>query len=184
MSLPEIQKLTGWQKHTVRGFISVLGSKAGLKIISTRNEAGERTYRVAGSYVTGTHTFKTGWNDTFGYLDTYNYAYQPMSYTFLNGAPTSLTEYATPFTSISNENHDLGAFAQDTVRLNRATVIGALRYDWFKTGFPAQTVGAGSPLVACVQLVPPFVERKRPMLVPASAMDLSALLGSMSSAFL
>jgi hypothetical protein len=105
------------------------------------------TYRVAGSYVTGTHTFKTGWNDTFGYLDTYNYAYQPLSYTFLNGAPTSLTEYATPFTSISNENHDFGAFAQDTVRLNRATVIGALRYDWFKTGFPAQTVGAGSPLV-------------------------------------
>jgi Carboxypeptidase regulatory-like domain len=105
------------------------------------------TYRVAGSYVTGTHTFKTGWNDTFGYLDTYNYAYQPISYTFLNGTPTSLTEYATPFTSISNENHDFGAFAQDTVRLNRATVIGALRYDWFKTGFPAQTVGVGSPLV-------------------------------------
>ena len=47
VSLPEIQKLTGWQKHTVRGFISVLGSKTGLKIISTRNDAGERTYRVA-----------------------------------------------------------------------------------------------------------------------------------------
>jgi predicted transcriptional regulator len=47
VSLPEIQKLTGWQKHTVRGFISVLGSKSGLKIISTRNDSGERTYRVA-----------------------------------------------------------------------------------------------------------------------------------------
>src|SRR5437660_11959406 len=34
VSLPEIQKLTGWQKHTVRGFVSLLGSKAGLKIIS------------------------------------------------------------------------------------------------------------------------------------------------------
>jgi hypothetical protein len=105
------------------------------------------TYRVAASYVTGTHTFKTGWNDTFGYLNTYNYAYQPISYTFFNGSPTSVTQYATPFRSISNENHDFGAFAQDTWRLNRATVIGALRYDWFKTGFPAQTVDAGSPLV-------------------------------------
>ena len=47
VSLSEIQKLTGWQKHTIRGFVSVLGSKAGLKIISTRNDAGERTYRVA-----------------------------------------------------------------------------------------------------------------------------------------
>ena len=47
VSLAEIQKLTGWQKHTVRGFISVLGSKSGLQIISTRNAAGERNYRVA-----------------------------------------------------------------------------------------------------------------------------------------
>jgi hypothetical protein len=47
VSLAEIQKLTGWQKHTVRGFISLLSSKAGLKIISTRNDAGERSYRTA-----------------------------------------------------------------------------------------------------------------------------------------
>jgi hypothetical protein len=105
------------------------------------------TYRVAASYVTGTHTFKTGWNDTFGYLNTYNYTYQPIMYTFLNGSPTSLTEFATPFMSMSEENHDFGVFAQDTWKLNRATVIGAIRYDWFKTGFPAQTVTAGSPLL-------------------------------------
>jgi hypothetical protein len=45
-SLAEIQKLTGWQKHTVRGFISLLGSQAGLKVAS-RSEDGERTYRIA-----------------------------------------------------------------------------------------------------------------------------------------
>ncbi len=105
------------------------------------------TYRVAASYVTGTHTFKTGWNDTFGYLQANNYAYQPISYTFLNGTPTSLTEYAAPFTTLQNEDHDFGAFAQDTWRLNRATITGALRYDWFKTSFPAQSVGAGPALV-------------------------------------
>ena len=66
------------------------------------------TYRVAASYVTGTHSFKTGWNDTFGYLNAYNYAYQPISYTFLNGSPTSVTEYAAPFNAISNEDHDFG----------------------------------------------------------------------------
>ncbi len=49
------------------------------------------TYRVAASYVTGTHSFKAGWNDTFGYLNTYNYAYQPISYTFNLGSPTALT---------------------------------------------------------------------------------------------
>ncbi len=43
----QIQKLTGWQKHTVRGFISLLGSQGGLKTISSRTEAGERIYRIA-----------------------------------------------------------------------------------------------------------------------------------------
>ncbi len=105
------------------------------------------TYRVAGSYVTGTHTFKAGWNDTFGHLDTYNYAYQPLSYTFLNGSPTSVTEFGAPFLSLSHEDHDFGMFAQDSWRLNRTTVIGAIRYDWFKTSFPAQTIGPASPVV-------------------------------------
>jgi hypothetical protein len=105
------------------------------------------TYRVAASYVTGTHSFKTGWNDTFGYLNAYNYAYQPISYTFLNGSPTNVTQYAAPFNAISNEDHDFGAFAQDTVRFNRMTVTGAIRYDWFKTSFPAQTVGPGPAIV-------------------------------------
>ena len=49
------------------------------------------TYRVAASYVTGMHTFKTGWNDTFGYLNANNYAHHPISYIFLNGTPTAVT---------------------------------------------------------------------------------------------
>ena len=33
-----IVKTTGWQKHTVRGFISILGSKGGMKVTSTRDD--------------------------------------------------------------------------------------------------------------------------------------------------
>jgi uncharacterized protein DUF3489 len=44
---PEIMEATGWQKHTVRGFVSILGSKGGEKIESAKNAAGERTYRIA-----------------------------------------------------------------------------------------------------------------------------------------
>ena len=46
-TLGEIMKATGWQKHTVRGFVSILGSKGGQKIESTKNAAGERTYKIA-----------------------------------------------------------------------------------------------------------------------------------------
>ena len=45
-TLSEIVAATGWQKHTVRGFVSILGSKGGEKIESSKNSSGDRTYRV------------------------------------------------------------------------------------------------------------------------------------------
>ncbi len=45
-TLPEIVKATGWQPHTVRGFVSILGSKGGEKIESSKNAVGERTYKI------------------------------------------------------------------------------------------------------------------------------------------
>ena len=45
-TLPEIMKATGWQAHTVRGFVSILGSKGGEKIESSKNADGERTYKI------------------------------------------------------------------------------------------------------------------------------------------
>src|SRR5579863_255369 len=45
-TLAEIMKATGWQQHTVRGFVSILGSKGGEKIESSKNADGERSYRI------------------------------------------------------------------------------------------------------------------------------------------
>jgi hypothetical protein len=39
---------TGWQAHSVRGFLSTAAKKQGLQIESTRNEAGQRHYRLKG----------------------------------------------------------------------------------------------------------------------------------------
>jgi Protein of unknown function (DUF3489) len=46
-TLAEIMQATRWQKHTVRGFVSILGSKGGHSIQSSKNAAGERTYKIA-----------------------------------------------------------------------------------------------------------------------------------------
>jgi hypothetical protein len=43
----DLMKATGWQAHSVRGFISgVLGKKMGLTVTSTKAEDGERRYSV------------------------------------------------------------------------------------------------------------------------------------------
>jgi hypothetical protein len=46
-TLAEIMKATDWQAHSVRGFISTAGKKHGIKIESSKNEAGDRVYKSA-----------------------------------------------------------------------------------------------------------------------------------------
>ena len=47
-TLKHIMKATGWQAHSVRGFLSgTLGKKMGLKIESSKNNDGERVYNLA-----------------------------------------------------------------------------------------------------------------------------------------
>ena len=47
-TMAEIAKATDWQNHSIRGFISGnLTKKMGLTVESGKNEAGERTYRIA-----------------------------------------------------------------------------------------------------------------------------------------
>ena len=46
-TLAAIMKVTSWQPHSVRGFISgTLGKKMGLEVASTKDEGGERTYSI------------------------------------------------------------------------------------------------------------------------------------------
>jgi hypothetical protein len=46
-TLQEIMKSTGWQPHSVRGFLSgAVGKKMGLTVVSTKGEDGERTYSI------------------------------------------------------------------------------------------------------------------------------------------
>jgi len=45
----ELMKATGWQAHSVRGFLSgTIGKKMGLTVTSTKGEDGERSYSVKG----------------------------------------------------------------------------------------------------------------------------------------
>ena len=46
-SLEQLRKLTGWQAHSVRGFLSgTLKKKMGLRVASSKLQDGQRTYRI------------------------------------------------------------------------------------------------------------------------------------------
>jgi hypothetical protein len=105
------------------------------------------TYRAAVSYVTGSHNFKTGFQDSFGYLKPTTYALGvPYRYRFLNGVPNQITQFATPWTAKSDQKHDMGIFAQDKWTIDRMTITGAVRFDYYKSDYPEQTLGP-APLV-------------------------------------
>jgi len=91
--------------------------------------------RFATSYVTGAHNFKTGLYFIRGNVtgNTINRADEvgglPISYTFTNGVPTALTEFADRGTD-AHMNHDLALYAQDSWNVKRLTLNLGLRFDW------------------------------------------------------
>jgi len=68
----------------------------------------------------------------------------PVSYTFANGAPVSLTEYTSPNYTKDDLNQDLGIYVQDQWRvIHNLTVTAGLRLDLLRESVKATSVPAG-----------------------------------------
>lgn len=126
------------------------------------------SYALRGSvsYVTGSHSFKMGIQDTFGYtrIMPYTTQLQPMTFRsrttptaaqldangFFQGNPTwnGVTYWATPYERQNDQDHDLGLYAQDKWTVKRLTVNYGVRFDYFSSGFPDQTLAPATALVA------------------------------------
>jgi hypothetical protein len=120
---------------------------------ATINPSDRGVQRFTASYVTGTHSFKTGvlaeqmalgttdvMDRKVGFLGE---QYGNVSYRFLGGVPNGVTQYATPY-SLLNKMKTFGVFAQDQWVLNRLTLNFGLRFDYFNGYVPAQSAGAGT----------------------------------------
>jgi hypothetical protein len=136
--------ITEAQAAVVPQLNGVLEQSTGLnyRILTNYNNTAvpSLAYRVGASYVTGSHAMKFGWNNTTGYLEENNYVLNPVAYRFNNGIPNQLT-MRTNLLAKTNLDGDMGFYAQDRWTLNRLTVAAALRFDWFRTSFPEQTLG-------------------------------------------
>jgi hypothetical protein len=148
--------LTGYASGRAPGMIGVVEQSSGLQYrgggnggsggpVGTYNNTWvpNYTWRAAVSYVSGAHAFKAGINDIVGESTARIYNFQPLMYRFNNGVPNQLTMFATPYTRLTTQDHDLGAFVQDRWTISRVTLSGGMRFDWYKSGFPEQHLGPG-----------------------------------------
>jgi hypothetical protein len=111
--------------------------------IATSSRNPTRMPRMTASYITGAHAFKVGFNLGFQSQEQKAYSIDsPMSFRFNNGVPNQLTLQATPYETFIDEQ-DHGMFVQDRWTVNRMTVTGGVRYDYFHVSFPEQSVGPG-----------------------------------------
>ena len=106
-----------------------------------RAELMDDSWRGAVSYVTGAHAIKVGYQDHVGRVrNNFNLPVAGnLSYTFNGPAPVQITIRA-PYTSETHV-HDGGIYAQDRWTIDRLTLNLGLRYDFYRTNYPTQTLG-------------------------------------------
>ncbi len=95
------------------------------------------------SYVTGTHAFKVGIENFWGTQRQSNGdVASATSYRFNNAIPNQITQRATPFVDLRTSiPAEMGVFVQDKWTVNRLTLTGGLRFDYFKTIFREMHLG-------------------------------------------
>ena len=98
--------------------------------------------RASLSYVTGNHAFKTGMQLEESYLDIHaELGSTNVDYIFNGGVPVSLTQWATPY-GLKAQNKDFAFYAQDQWTIQRLTLTGGVRLEYFNGYVPAQHIDA------------------------------------------
>lgn len=107
---------------------------------------GRSSQRVSLSYVTGSHTFKSGITVEQAFNDesrSRNNEVDGLNYDFLNGRPLRLQYQAQPFFQQERQNAEIGVFVQDAWTINRLTLNLGLRLDYVTMGYPEADLPAG-----------------------------------------
>jgi Carboxypeptidase regulatory-like domain len=94
------------------------------------------------SYVTGAHSLKVGFSDTWANtVSTSDSNSSYMMFRFNNGIPNLVTLYGVPTRGESLVKGELGLYAQDRWTIDRWTINAGVRYDGFRGGYPEQFRG-------------------------------------------
>jgi hypothetical protein len=99
--------------------------------------------KFSASYITGTHAFKTGIQVHETWIRHEDVPGSGLQYTFRNGAPVQLTQWAVPFSYKEKQKALLGLYAQDQWTIDRFTFNYGVRYDYNNSYVPEQHLGGG-----------------------------------------
>jgi hypothetical protein len=114
-------------------------------LTSPANGTDPKKYLVSTSvsYVTGSHSFKTGLQWGFGSYVVDRDINGDLVQRYRNGQPDSVRVYNTPLTSREYLNADLGMYAQDSWTIRRLTLNAGVRLEYFNGEISEQDVPAG-----------------------------------------
>ena len=87
--------------------------------------------RFSLSYITGSHAYKVGAQIEEAVSDVVTYVQGDVNYTFRNGIPTQITQYATPYRATDRTRADMGLYFQDQWTIRRLTLNYGVRFDYF-----------------------------------------------------
>jgi len=101
------------------------------------NEQFHNVWRASGTYVTGAHSLKVGYQAAFQVQKNFQNAGSQLSYVFNNRSPIQFTLRDAPFWSSNRTRFD-AFYVQDQYTRGRLTLQGGLRYEhawsWFPEG--------------------------------------------------
>src|SRR5262245_16453911 len=134
---------------TARHFDSTFGRRW----VTSDRETGQYPDRynaqASATYVTGTHSLKLGFQDSWGVFNHTYRANADLYQNYVNRAPATVTLYNTPIWSAERLNANFGLYGQDVWTLKRMTFTIGGRWEYVKesiVGQPAQSGRFGRTL--------------------------------------
>jgi hypothetical protein len=94
--------------------------------------------QASASYVTGTHSFKFGFQDSWGVFPHFNQANADLYQNYSAGKPFSVTILDTPIRSAERLHANLGLYGQDIWTVKRATFTIGARWEYISEGVVGQ----------------------------------------------
>ena len=109
-----------------------------------RQDNTRHVFQAVMSYVTGSHSFKFGYNHEIGPDGRMGNTHNGDLYqNYTAGQPSSVDVWNTPLEAPGIVDYDAAIFVQDTWTIKRLTINPGIRIEWFSAGMRAASAPAG-----------------------------------------